>query len=100
MENQIKLLIFITLIALSTSTLAERRIYSKNQGNKPEVFNAQYFEGQWTVNKPKTHHHAAIKDFDQRKSPITIVFTPSGIDELNEQIRYFSDIKSISQAFD
>ena len=98
MEKQMKLLIFLTLLTLSTSTLAERRIYSKNQGDKPEVFNAQYFEGQWTVNKPKTHQHAAIKDFDQRKSPITIVFTPSGVDELNEQIRYFTDIKSISHA--
>ena len=93
-----KLLIFLTLFTISTSTLAERRIYSKNQGDKPEVFNAQYFEGQWTVNKPKIHQHAAIKDFDQRKSPITIVFTPSGVDELNEQIRYFTDIKSISHA--
>lgn len=98
MKRNILTVVIISLLTFSTSTLAERRIYSKNQGDKPKVFNAQYFEGQWTVNKPKARTHGAIIDFDQRKSPITIIFTPSGVDELSEQIRHFLDIKSIGHA--
>lgn len=90
--------IVITMLCHSITAQAERRIYNNNQGIKPEVFDASYFDGQWTVNKPKLHHHGAISHFKQSKKPIIVMFTSSGVKELNNRIEFFSERKIISHA--
>ncbi|HHY0613984.1 TPA: hypothetical protein ACVU49_001586 [Vibrio parahaemolyticus] len=100
-EVSVKLKFMILIVFsmfFSISSQAERRIYNKNQGVKPELFDASYFSGQWQVNKPKKHQFSAISHFEQRRKPIVVFFTPSGVNDIDERIDFFAKEKDILHA--